>query len=72
MNVSGNYDSELQMFVDRAREPDGARLRFLRWLAERGWLEHEPAGPPTGAYAAATLTDSRAGPRRERPMTFPG
>lgn len=28
-----------------------AYLRFLRWLAERGRLEHLPAGPSTGAWA---------------------
>ena len=55
MNLKGNYDSDLQMFVDRAREPDRTRLRFLRWLAERGWLEHQPVGPPTGLYADPTL-----------------
>jgi acetyl esterase/lipase len=58
MNLKGDYDSELQMFADRAREPDRAHLRFLRWLAERSWLEHEPIGPPVGAYRLATLADS--------------
>ena len=58
MNLKGNYDSDLQMFVDRAREPDRTRLRFLRWLAERGWLEHEPVGPPTGPYADPTLANA--------------
>ena len=28
-----------------------ARLRFLRWLAERDELEHRPVGPPVGPYA---------------------
>src|SRR5262249_15807635 len=29
------YDGDLQMFVDPPREPDMARLTFLRWLVER-------------------------------------
>lgn len=49
--ATGRYDSDLQMFVDRPREADPARLTFLRWLAERGWLEHEPLGPSSGAFA---------------------
>jgi len=57
MSLKGNYDAELQMFVDRGREPDAARLRFFRWLAEHGRLEHGPAGPPAGAYTSATLTE---------------
>jgi hypothetical protein len=46
------------MFVDRGREPDGARLRFFRWLAERGRLEHSPAGPPAGAYASVSFAEA--------------
>jgi hypothetical protein len=45
------YDGDLQMFVDPPREPDMARLTFLRWLVERRRLEHGPAGPPVGALA---------------------
>ena len=52
MNVRGSrYDPEVQMFMDRPREADLARLRFLRWLAEHGLPEHAAAGPPAGAYA---------------------
>ena len=58
MNLKGNYDSDLQMFVDRAREPDRTLLRFLRWLAERGWLEHEPVGPPIRPYADPALANA--------------
>ena len=42
------YDGDLQMFVQGPREPDANRLRFLRWLAECGRLEHEVAGPAAG------------------------
>ena len=52
MKVLGQYDGSLQMFVAEPRDPDTARLRFLRWLVEHGKLEHEPAGPPCGKYAA--------------------
>jgi hypothetical protein len=45
------YDGDLQMFVDPPREPDLARLTFLRWLIERGRLEHGPAGAPCGDFA---------------------
>jgi hypothetical protein len=53
MKALGRYDGSLQMFVQERRRPDLARLRFLRWLAERGRLEHEPAGSAGGEYAAA-------------------
>ena len=45
------YDGDLQMFVDPPREPDMARLTFLRWLVERRRLEHGPAGAPCGDFA---------------------
>ena len=35
---------------------DPAILRFLRWLSERGRLEHTPVGPSGGAYVR--LADS--------------
>jgi hypothetical protein len=47
-----NYDGELQMYVEPPREPDIARLTFLRWLVERRRLEHGPAGAPCGDLAA--------------------
>jgi hypothetical protein len=46
-----NYDADLEMFRETPKPADVARLRFLRWLAERGRLEHLPAGPPRGAFA---------------------
>ena len=54
MKSPGLYDGGTQMFIDAPREADIDRLRFLRWLAERGKLEHEAAGPPAGPYGAAT------------------
>jgi hypothetical protein len=49
--TSTQYDGELQMFCDTAREADLESLRFMRWLVEQGRLEHGAAGPPAGEYA---------------------
>ena len=49
MQVPNRYDNTLQMFVEGVREPDMRHLHFLRWLAERGELEQEIAGPSSGA-----------------------
>jgi hypothetical protein len=51
MNDVQGYDGDLEMFRETPPPVDGARLRFLRWLAERGRLEHVPVGPPSGAFA---------------------
>ena len=57
------YDGDLQMFIEPPRGTDVARLRFLRWLSERGLLEHVSVGAASGKYAdAATLTEHRATP----------
>ena len=53
MATGNDYDGEVQMFVEKPREMDLAHLRFLRWLAERGGLEHVPVGRSYGAYALA-------------------
>jgi hypothetical protein len=45
------FDPELQMFIEQPRGVDLAHLRFLRWLAEHGQLEHETAGPSVGEYS---------------------
>jgi hypothetical protein len=47
------YDSDLQMFCLPSREPSLASLRFLRWLADRGDLEHPVFGPPSGGYVVS-------------------
>ncbi len=59
-SADGSYDSELQMFCQVPREVAMTRLRFLRWLAERGQLEHEAYGPPSGEYASAPPSDEYA------------
>jgi hypothetical protein len=48
MRAVGRYDGELQMFVEEPREPNHEHLRFLRWLVERGRLEHPIVGHPPG------------------------
>jgi hypothetical protein len=59
------YDGDLQMFVDPPREPDLARLTFLRWLVERRRLEHGPAGAPCGDFALwPGLSGERSGDRK--------
>jgi hypothetical protein len=50
MDATRQYDKELQMFRDPIREPDPAKLRFLRWLAEQARLEHRVFGKPAGEY----------------------
>ncbi len=45
------YDGELGMFREAPRPVDTAHLYFLRWLVERGRLEHPTAGPPCGELA---------------------
>ena len=57
---NSRYDSELQMFADQPREVDLAHLRFLRWLGERGRLEHATAGPPAGLYACRPVANAGA------------
>ena len=60
----GKYDGELQMFCEPAREPDVARLGFLRWLVEHGQLEHDVVGRAADEYAGVGVAErvsSRAG-----------
>ena len=71
---TNRFDSELQMFVEQIRDVDLDRLRFLRWLAERGRLEHEVAGASVGEYRPEGLTEhpvvlclAEAAPEQHRP-----
>jgi hypothetical protein len=52
------------MFVEDRRAPDMQRLYFLRWLAERGRLEHSVAGVPGGELSV--LPVHAAGDEHER------
>ena len=58
MQSIGKYDGELQMFCEPVREPDLARLRFLRWLVEHGELEHAVFGRPAGECAEMVVPES--------------
>ena len=49
---AGTYDKTLQMWREGQKVIRLPHARFLRWLAERGRLEHYPAGPPSGHFAA--------------------
>ena len=53
------YDPDLEMFVEPPREPDLARLTFLRWLIDRGRLDHGPAGAPAGELAGLAVGAGR-------------
>jgi hypothetical protein len=52
MKAVGRYDGDLQMFVEETKNLDMNRLWYLRFLAERGDLEHPIAGPCTGEIVA--------------------
>ncbi len=60
MAAMGRYDSTLQMFVQEPRDLDLRRLTFLRWLGERGRLEHEIAGPSSGPLNTGTVAGVKA------------
>ena len=63
MPAVGKYDTALSMFVEPKRHPKMTHVGFLRFLAERGELEHRPAGAPSGPLTddAATGGDHAAG-----------
>jgi hypothetical protein len=49
------FDGDLEMFRERPKPVNLAALRFLRWLAEQGRLEHPTAGRASGPLAAALM-----------------
>ncbi len=53
MKVLAGYDGALQMLIEAPRDVGVRRLRFLRWLVERGELEDDGAGPLRGRHIAA-------------------
>lgn len=57
MAAKGRYDTNLQMYIEERRVPDMRRLRFLRWLAEGGRLEHEVAGASSGELSTLLADD---------------
>jgi hypothetical protein len=61
MQMTGTYDGIFQMFVEEPRQPDLRHLAFMRWLAERGRLEHDAISPPHGEYASSVERSNRCG-----------
>ena len=53
-----SFDGDLKMFRESPRAVNMDRLRFLRWLVERGRLEHSPAGPSSGPFADAPVGEA--------------
>jgi len=54
------YDGNTQMIVEPPAVTNVARLRFMRWLAEQGSLEHSVAGPSSGDFAGTpSATESK-------------
>jgi hypothetical protein len=46
-----SFDGDLEMFRETESTVNIEYLAFLRWLVERGRLEHLPACPPSGEFA---------------------
>jgi hypothetical protein len=55
MNDLQRYDGDLEMFRETESTVNVEHLAFLRWLVERGRLEHLPAGPPSGEFAESDV-----------------
>jgi len=51
----GQYDGDLQMFVEPIGKLNLGRLRFLRWLVETKQMEHPVAGKPVGEMSIVDL-----------------
>ena len=65
-----SFDGDLQMFRDAPQPVNMDRLRFLRWLAEQGRLEHPVVGRPRGEFAAAAKSRAPADGVRAIPLTL--
>jgi hypothetical protein len=70
MRAIGRYDGELQMYVEEPREPNDEHLRFLRWLVERGHIEHPVAGPQPADGWRVEFSCSGGPPRDRAFRTF--
>ena len=58
-NAQRPRDSQAESLTVVLPDPKAGHLAFLRWLAERGLLEHRPLGPPSGRYAVTLLEAPR-------------
>lgn len=52
-----HWDADLQMEIEAPHVVDLHHVEFLRWLAERGRLEHAVAGPSSGALAVCAVIE---------------
>lgn len=55
MKEVGQYDSALNMFVEKPRPLKLNRLIFERYMAQSGRGEHHPVGVPAGELALALV-----------------
>ena len=53
-----DYDGDLQMFREAPRDVDMRRLVFMRFLVEKGRLEHPAIGPAAGPLVAFADQDA--------------
>lgn len=58
----GRFDTALHMFVLPPAALNRRRVGFLRWLAERGELEHRVEGAPSGPLTDDDATDGKLWP----------
>lgn len=58
MQKPASPDERRRTYPGGASRIDLAHLRFLRWLAEQGRLEHAPVGPPSGPFAAPAVPEA--------------
>jgi hypothetical protein len=54
------YDAVLHQWREPQKVIRLDHVRFMRWLVERGQLEHWPSGPPSGPVAELLASSSRA------------
>lgn len=69
MERLGPWDIELQMPVEPPAKFNEGRVRFLRWLAVNGRLEHPAAGPTEGDLHTAIV--AKRGKDSLKPLNSP-
>ena len=62
MPAVGRYCTETKMFVLPPAALDRRHVGFLRFLAERGKLEHRPEGAPSGPLTDDDATGGKLWP----------
>lgn len=61
--IADDYDADLQQFRQLPPPIDTHRLRFLRWLAERGELEHPAFSRSRGDFVITVWCMAMSGKR---------